>query len=176
MDGKASPVCDHCYENCEDIDEAVRAGRKTFGADEFDDLTTPMYRERVGKCDGCGDHELLASHDNDYLCHGCWHAARERQTPYALVRVYPAGIHPDHPDGYVLSAAGCNGVPMTVTLWQAMLMLANECARADPNSDWDRRQPLAIREWHCWTGERMAHPAYGNRRRASLLAQHPEYA
>ena len=142
-------------------------------SDDELELVTFMFREKTGDCDACGKHDVLASHDNEFLCHYCWHDARERQTPYALVRVYPAS--PDYPDGYVLSAAGCNGVPMTVTLWQALLMLANGCARADPNSDWDRRIPLAIREWHCWTGERMAHPGYGARRRAALLAAHPQH-
>jgi hypothetical protein len=119
------------------------------------ELITPMYRERVGKCDDCGDNDLLASHDNDYLCHDCWHRARERGPGYALVRVesgYPVGI---------------NGIAMTVTLQQALLMLAKEVAIG--------YHVYEIREWH-WTGERMAHPAYGVRRRAALVAQHPEYA
>lgn len=127
-----------------------------YSDDEMELLATRApFRRRRGECDRCDCTETLASHDDEYLCQDCWHQTRRETQGYGVYNIatgYPVGFQ---------------GTPMTTTLWHAILMLADRANRG--------RDKYEIRECG-WSGERVAHPSYGDRRRGALLAAHPEYA
>jgi hypothetical protein len=109
-------------------------------------------------CSKCGRSEPLADFEQRRLCYDCWHAARESTPPYHVVSK-------SNPSRY----SHCAWRPSVYTLAEALERAAQM------NAD-DQSGGFEPKLADSWAGERRAHPAYMQRRRAAILAEHPEYA
>ena len=140
-----------------------------------------------GPCAECNSDEVCCDHRGRALCQDCWHDARYRETPYIVRRIA---------DGFTF--CGGSYLKEEAEEW-ARKRTAEHVASKDywrkraedePNekggglwvaqhpeiatvSDYDRFEAVPCESW--W-GERIAHPGYMARRRASIVAAHPEYA
>ena len=125
--------------------------------------------QREGKesaiCEQCGTEECFEfgltedrekkvrdGGDGRWLCNDCWHAVR-----YAL------------PAFYIRRKDGYSG-PNTCTRTKA----ETEAFFAE-HPEWYGPNWEVVQSKH-WFGDRIAHPGYMAKRRASILAAHPEYA
>lgn len=127
------------------------------------------YAGRDQKCDGCPRVDTCAEHRGQWFCYDCWHAAREKETPYHVVLysthgVLRAGEH---------KRASCTLPPYVYLLEEAEAHAASLNDR-DAACGLPGRWKVEVAE--SWEGERMAHPAYMARRRAGVIAMHPQYA
>jgi hypothetical protein len=116
-------------------------------------------KEIPGPCAVCGLDEPCASWDHKPHCYDCWHRAREATQAYQAVRVDP----PEQIAQYGHFWAGISG-----TLDEATAF-AREMEKRTMGRDVYEVLPSR------WNGERRSHPGYLARRRASIVAAHPEY-
>ena len=109
--------------------------------------------EVPGPCVECSADKICADFQGRALCNDCWHAARERTTPFVVRRV---------------------SLP-TWTLDRTYL----EAEAKDFAREMERRSGGRETWEHAptthWYGDRIAHPGYMTERRAAVLAAHPEY-
>lgn len=140
-----------------------------------------------GPCVECKSDEVCCDHRGKALCQDCWHAARYREQPYVVRRVA---------DGFVM----CSGTYLKEEAEDWAAKKTAQCqaskdywrkrAEDEPDSkggglwvaehpelvtmsDYDRFEAAPCESW--W-GDRIAHPGYMARRRAAIVAEHPEYA
>jgi hypothetical protein len=111
-------------------------------------------------CQGnCGNPhpESCAEFEGKLLCYDCWHKAREATPPYHVRRKSNPGS----------DFQQCCGVPAVYTYAEAVRRSAELNLGSD--KDWE---PVPASDWF---GERISHPGYMARRRAAVMAEHPEY-
>jgi hypothetical protein len=144
-------------------------------------------RAIVGPCATCGLDDVCADHRGKPYCHDCWHAARYQETPYAVFR---------EADNYCLShgsklkeEAEAHAARMTAEEQHnfEVYKLAPANDPSDPNQDHYAQlvahdkaigpgwRTYVAKPCQSWFGDRIAHPAYMIRRRAAVIAAHPEY-
>jgi hypothetical protein len=111
-------------------------------------------------CTKCGRVDPLADFEGQELCNDCWHTARQATPPYHVVSK-------SNPHSYSHGA----GVPVVYTLAEATVRAA--AMNADT---WSSLHDFEPKLAGSWAGQRIAHPGFGRRRRAEILATHPEYA
>ena len=148
-----------------------------------------------GPCAECKSDEVCCDHRGRALCQDCWHAARYREMPYVVVR---------DADGYVVGSANRFGASTRLkeeaeaaaaemTEEEARVFALYQKDATDPASDESARahwagvvahaeaigigwRTYSAKPAECWYGDRIAHPGYMERRRAGIVAAHPEYA
>lgn len=145
---------------------------------------------REQACESCGALTTCAQHrGGQWLCYSCWHAARERETPYHVVRRHGE---------YALRSGENRAGPATVYLKEEAEAHASALnAKAEERYQFWQKEAVRYAErerltgekatycgepwappgreplWNAepaesWSGGRISHPGYMARRRAAL--------
>lgn len=146
----------------------------------------PEGREQ--RCDDCKHDDTCAEHRGQWLCYSCWWRARHREPPYQVAsREYPQRRSGGRdPTCYLYDEAVARAAEMNAgdaernAFWKAYAEEPVHVAMIEAGT-WTPPIPYACDFEpvlvESWTGDRCpTHPGYGARRRAAVLAAHPEYA
>jgi hypothetical protein len=133
----------------------------------------------------CGRDEVCCDHRGHALCQDCWHAAREGETPYAVFR--DADNFCSSQGAYLKEEAEAKAAKRNEEERQRLVgyqRYVDEATDDRIREHWlgvlkhaELCGPVTYTAKPCdsWFGDRMAHPGYMARRRAALVAAHPEY-
>jgi hypothetical protein len=111
-----------------------------------------------GACASCGRDDVLADQDGRMLCETCWHAARAALPCWRVKTIASPAHEAEYGPWYVM----CD-----YTRVEAEREAEARNARGGKPA-WEAVEGPR-------SGERIAHPGYMARRRAEVLAAHPEF-
>lgn len=136
------------------------------------------YRAVPGPCAACTRDAVCCDHRGRALCHDCWHAAREAEVPYKIVR---------DADGYMFGGTylkeEAENKAAEIAADDERIFRLHLTYRDDPSESEENRAHWAAIVKHeetlvriysavavkSWTGSRIAHPDYSSRRLNALV-------
>lgn len=118
-------------------------------------------------CQECGLVERLADHRGRMLCYDHWHAAREQETPYVVVKCWD--------ESEDIPCIGVKAGPQEFLYGDYCYLKEEAEERAAELQSKSHGAQYQVRATGRWFGDRRSHPGFMARRRASIVAEHPEY-
>lgn len=124
--------------------------------------------ERTCKCAVCDTETICAGFKGRWLCETHWHAAREATPPFNVRLVRDEETRAEYGDIFIGMWKGPRSVYTEAEAAEVAARKNLENERTGNKERWEAVPGPS------WIGERIAHPGYMNRRRAEVLAAHPE--